>query len=236
MKIPSEVCTRTHNSTLKNKKASHRGRGDTPLGRYAPSGSVASLPRRRFSGNLECSLWHLWNKQLPKYCKKHNDPAAMTMDALVISWRNILGNAFPPFAMITKVVQEVLRDEVTLLLVAQVAVIPYTGESTHSSPSDSSRVRSLTTTRDNDIQWKLSITRSVVNTKQRKLIHWDRRNWFVISGILLYQISSYRVSTVSPKIVQPKIYVYGLFQDNRITGCRAVCKIPQIVIKEYLWL
>ena len=22
--------------------------------------SVASLPRRRFSGNLECSLWHLW--------------------------------------------------------------------------------------------------------------------------------------------------------------------------------
>ena len=29
VKIPSEVCTRTHNSTLKNKKAPHRGR-DTP--------------------------------------------------------------------------------------------------------------------------------------------------------------------------------------------------------------
>ena len=34
------------------------------------------------------------------------------------------------------------------------------------------------------------------NTKQRKLIHWNQRNLFVISGILLYQISLYRVSTV----------------------------------------
>ena len=31
---------------------------DTPLPHPPPS--VASLPRRRFSGNLECSLWHLW--------------------------------------------------------------------------------------------------------------------------------------------------------------------------------
>ena len=49
MKIPSEVCTRTQNFTLKNKKAPHRGReGETPLphppppplGRYAPSQEV----------------------------------------------------------------------------------------------------------------------------------------------------------------------------------------------------
>ena len=31
----------------------------SPLGRFPPSGSVASLTRKRFSGNLECSLWHL---------------------------------------------------------------------------------------------------------------------------------------------------------------------------------
>ena len=65
-----------------------------------------------------------------------------------------------------------------------------------------------------DIQWKLGIMRflglrnfvcciryfviSVVNKqyKTRKLIHWDRKNLFVISGILLYQISLYWVSTV----------------------------------------
>ena len=34
------------------------GRGDHTLP-PPPSSSVASLPRRRFSGNLECSLWHL---------------------------------------------------------------------------------------------------------------------------------------------------------------------------------
>ena len=66
----------------------------------------------------------------------------------------------------------------------------------------------------NDIQGKLSIMRSfgprnfvcyirylvisVVknNTKQSKLFHWDRRKQFVISDILLYQLSLYRVSTV----------------------------------------
>ena len=59
-------------------------------------------------------------------------------------------------------------------------------------------------------QWKLGITRSlrprifffiyqqsINNTKQRKLMHWYQRDQFVISGILLYQISLYRVSTVN---------------------------------------
>ena len=34
------------------------------------------------------------------------------------------------------------------------------------------------------------------NTKQNKLFQWDLRKQFVISGMLLYQISLYRVSTV----------------------------------------
>ena len=33
------------------------------------------------------------------------------------------------------------------------------------------------------------------NTKQNRLLHWDLRKQFVMSGILLYQISLYRLST-----------------------------------------
>ena len=43
VKIPSEVCTRTHNSTLKNKKAPHRGEGDTPSHTLSPLGWLRSL-------------------------------------------------------------------------------------------------------------------------------------------------------------------------------------------------
>ena len=37
---------------------------------------------------------------------------------------------------------------------------------------------------------------SLNNQKQRRLMHWDQRNQFILFGILLYQISLYLVSTV----------------------------------------
>ena len=69
----------------------------------------------------------------------------------------------------------------------------------------------------NILQWKLSITRSLgpwnfvcyiryfvisvsykqYKTKQNNVFNWDRRKQFFISRILLYEISLYRVSTVS---------------------------------------
>ena len=40
------------------------------------------------------------------------------------------------------------------------------------------------------------------NRKQSKLFHWDQRKQFVISDILLYQISLYRVSTACSPYLQ----------------------------------
>ena len=56
MKIPSEVCTRTHNSTLKNKKAPHRGRGDTPLPNPPPP-----PPPPRALCSLAGGFQEIWN-------------------------------------------------------------------------------------------------------------------------------------------------------------------------------
>ncbi|XP_071479361.1 uncharacterized protein [Diadema antillarum] len=58
------------------------------------------------------------NKQLPVYCTKHNDPAALMTDAFTMQWNRFLGYAFPPFALIPRVLQKVLTDKATLLLIA----------------------------------------------------------------------------------------------------------------------
>ena len=65
------------------------------------------------------------------------------------------------------------------------------------------------------------------NTKQNKLFHWDLRKQFVISGILLYQFSLYRVSTV-PRLDSPLrltlhyptkllMYMYDSFTTSNIS-------------------
>ena len=60
-KYPLKYAPETHNSTLKNKKAPRRVRGDTPLGRFAPSQEVF----RKFGMLPVASLVNsLWNTTL----------------------------------------------------------------------------------------------------------------------------------------------------------------------------
>ena len=60
------------------------------------------------------------NAKLPTYCSWIPDPQALAIDALTLDWKNMLAYAFPPIALIQKVLDKVERDECSLLLIAPV--------------------------------------------------------------------------------------------------------------------
>ena len=60
------------------------------------------------------SLAHL----LPCYCARADDPDAWALDAFSIPWSDFLGFAFPPFALLPRVLEKVASDRASLLLVA----------------------------------------------------------------------------------------------------------------------
>lgn len=47
------------------------------------------------------------NAQLPVYCSWRPDPAALSVDALTIPWRDQFGYLFPPFTLITRCLEKV---------------------------------------------------------------------------------------------------------------------------------
>ena len=67
------VCTRLHHFKQKSEKAPYRGRGDTPshtlppLGRYAPSGLAASLPRKDCAPKCFGTLRHCSMHQIAPF-------------------------------------------------------------------------------------------------------------------------------------------------------------------------
>ena len=63
---------------------------------------------------LASSLTHL----LPCYCARADDPDAWALDAFSIPWSDFLGFAFPPFALLPRVLEKVASDRASLLLVA----------------------------------------------------------------------------------------------------------------------
>ena len=58
------------------------------------------------------------NHQLPLYCSRVQDPRAWALDAFSISWRGIRAYAFPPIALIPRVLQKIRGDQASVLLVA----------------------------------------------------------------------------------------------------------------------
>ena len=77
------------------------------------------------------SIFHQWekpsvdlfatrlNNRLPIWISPMADPRAMGVDALSISWKGMYGYAFPPFILLTKVVEKVARDHpCELILIA----------------------------------------------------------------------------------------------------------------------
>ena len=57
------------------------------------------------------------NHLLPRYCARADDSSAWALDAFSIPWSDFLGFAFPPFALLPRVLEKVALDQTALLLV-----------------------------------------------------------------------------------------------------------------------
>lgn len=51
------------------------------------------------------------NKKCEVFCSWHRDPEAIAIDAFTISWKNKYFYAFPPFAVIPKVLQKIVSEQ-----------------------------------------------------------------------------------------------------------------------------
>ena len=58
------------------------------------------------------------NFQLPHYCSRSRDPAAWKVDAFSFHWGDIRGFAFPPIALIPRILRKVREDRATIILIA----------------------------------------------------------------------------------------------------------------------
>ena len=57
------------------------------------------------------------NHKLECFLSWHPDPSAAATDAFAFSWCDFYGYAFPPFSVLGKVVQKIIRDRATVLLI-----------------------------------------------------------------------------------------------------------------------
>ena len=60
------------------------------------------------------------NTQLPVYCSWRPDPAALTVDAFSLPWRNHHAYMFPPFSLITHCLEKLHSEQASAVLVAPV--------------------------------------------------------------------------------------------------------------------
>ena len=72
-----------------------------------------------FTGDLFASRRNAQLK-LPVYCSWKLDPAALTVDALSISWKNHYPYMFPPFALIPRCLNKLEEEKVSQFLIAPV--------------------------------------------------------------------------------------------------------------------
>ena len=97
----------------------------------------ADFSSRNFNENVEWMLNHdiflkitdIWgipeldmfasrlNKQLERYVSWRPDPEALSVNAFSRSWTDIYMYAFPPFSLVTRVMQKIRRDEAECILV-----------------------------------------------------------------------------------------------------------------------
>ena len=73
----------------------------------------------RSFGPLDVDLFaSALNARLPRYCTKALDPRAWRTDAFSFRWEGFRGYAFPPIALIPKVLLKVRQDQAFLILIA----------------------------------------------------------------------------------------------------------------------
>ena len=59
----------------------------------------------------------MWNHQLKRYYSWGNQPDAEGQDALQVSWKNMKAYAFPPFILINKILQKLVWEKATIILI-----------------------------------------------------------------------------------------------------------------------
>ena len=57
------------------------------------------------------------NKQIEQFISWKPDPDALFVDALLYDWSNIYGYAFPPFSLVSRVLQQVRQQQATILMI-----------------------------------------------------------------------------------------------------------------------
>ena len=57
------------------------------------------------------------NYKLACFLSWHPDPSAVATDAFAFSWSDFYGYAFPPFSVLGRVIQKIIRDRATVLLI-----------------------------------------------------------------------------------------------------------------------
>ena len=57
------------------------------------------------------------NHKLECFISWHPDPSAAATDAFAFSWGDFYGYAFPPFSVLGRVIQKIIRDRATILLI-----------------------------------------------------------------------------------------------------------------------
>ena len=58
------------------------------------------------------------NYKVSPFCAYQPDPLAHTIDAFNLNWHGFLGYAFPPFCLLGKIMQKIIRDDATVIVVA----------------------------------------------------------------------------------------------------------------------
>ena len=97
---------------------------------------MPSAIRRAFSTESELfrrpflqQVWNVWfrpmvdlfatqfNHRLPLYVSPVPDPEALAVDAMSVSWENLLGYAFPPLPILGRVIRKAREESATRILV-----------------------------------------------------------------------------------------------------------------------
>ncbi|XP_071141873.1 uncharacterized protein [Mytilus edulis] len=100
--------------------------------------TIADAESRKFNDKVEwqlnkdifCDICELWgdpqidlfasrlNSQLKRFCSWKPDPDASFIDAFSIDWSDFKCYLFPPFSLLGRCVQKILKDKTTVILVA----------------------------------------------------------------------------------------------------------------------
>lgn len=100
--------------------------------------TIADAESRKFNYQVEwqlnkdifCDICELWgepqidlfasrlNSQLKRFCSWKPDPDASFIDAFSIDWSDFKCYLFPPFSLLGRCVQKILKDKTTVILVA----------------------------------------------------------------------------------------------------------------------